>query len=92
MIKNVMFVFGIFLLFFEYAHSQSTKMDQPNIILIMIDDMGYGDLSCYHPNSKIKTVHLVRMGSQGMRFTEVQSSLYAHLIRPMLPLLNMKIK
>ena len=46
----------------------------PNIIVILADDLGYGDLSCYHPNSKIKTVHLDRLASQGMRFTDAHSS------------------
>src|SRR5947209_16839339 len=42
---------------------------QPNIIIILADDMGYGDLSCYgHPS--IHTPNLDRMAAEGMRFTD----------------------
>ncbi|MGD9558220.1 MAG: sulfatase [Mangrovibacterium sp.] len=41
---------------------------QPNIVLIYIDDMGYGDLSCFGA-TQYKTPNLDRMASQGMRFT-----------------------
>src|SRR5262245_26252201 len=41
----------------------------PNVIIILADDLGYGDLSCYgHPT--IRTPHLDRMASEGMRFTD----------------------
>lgn len=41
----------------------------PNIIYILADDMGYGDLSCYG-QSILKTPHLDRMAEEGMRFTQ----------------------
>jgi arylsulfatase A len=47
---------------------------QPNIIIIYADDMGYGDLNCQNPNSKIPTPNLDRLASQGMRFTDAHSS------------------
>src|SRR5215475_9825322 len=41
----------------------------PNIIIILADDMGYGDLSCYgHPT--IRTPNLDQMAAEGMRFTD----------------------
>lgn len=46
--------------------AQTTK---PNIIFIMCDDMGYGDLGCYG-QPFIRTPHIDRMASQGMRFTQ----------------------
>ncbi len=42
---------------------------KPNIIYIMCDDMGYGDLACYG-QKYISTPNLDRMAQQGMRFTQ----------------------
>lgn len=47
---------------------------QPNIIYILADDMGYGDISAYDANSKIKTENLDRMVSSGMSFTDSHTS------------------
>lgn len=47
---------------------------QPNIILILTDDLGYGDLSTYNPGSKIQTTNLDRMASEGVCFTDAHSS------------------
>jgi len=46
---------------------------RPNIIVILADDMGFGDLACQNPESKIPTPHLDRLASEGMRFTDAHS-------------------
>jgi len=46
---------------------------KPNILIILADDLGYGDLGCYNPESKIPTPHLDRLASQGMRFTDAHA-------------------
>ena len=46
----------------------------PNIILILTDDLGYGDLSCMNPASGIHTENLDRLAAQGMRLTDCHSS------------------
>ncbi|WP_289053780.1 sulfatase family protein [Carboxylicivirga marina] len=52
----------------------SKKTDKPNIIIIYADDMGYGDLNCQNPNSKIPTPNLDKLASEGMLFTDAHSS------------------
>lgn len=42
---------------------------QPNVVLILADDLGAGDLGCYG-QTKIKTPHLDRMAAEGMRLTQ----------------------
>ena len=46
-----------------------TQAQRPNIIFIMCDDMGYGDLGCYG-QQLIETPNLDRMAQEGMRFTQ----------------------
>lgn len=45
----------------------------PNIVFILADDLGWGDLGCYNPQSKIPTPNLDRLAAQGMRFTDAHS-------------------
>ncbi|MBN3522964.1 sulfatase family protein [Paenibacillus apiarius] len=47
---------------------------QPNMIYILADDMGYGDISCLNDNSKINTPNLDRLGKEGIIFTDAHSS------------------
>ena len=50
----------------------AANTEKPNIIVIMADDLGYGELGCFG-QTKIKTPHLDRMAVQGMRCTQVYS-------------------
>src|SRR5437868_994746 len=50
-----------------YGHADAPR--RPNIIFILADDLGYGDLGCYG-QQKIKTPELDRMAVQGLRFTQ----------------------
>jgi len=45
---------------------------KPNIIYIMVDDLGYGDLSCFG-QKKFKTPHLDKMAAEGVKFTDYYS-------------------
>ncbi len=51
----------------------SSAQEKPNIIYILADDLGYGDLSVYNKKSKIKTPHLDQLAKQGVRFTDAHS-------------------
>ena len=47
--------------------------ERPNIVFILADDLGYGDVGCYNPESTIPTPNLDRLAKQGMRFTDAHS-------------------
>lgn len=48
---------------------------KPNIIVILADDLGYGDVQCYNPErGKILTPNIDKLATQGMRFTDGHSS------------------
>jgi arylsulfatase A-like enzyme len=48
--------------------------EKPNIIYILADDMGYGDLSCLNEQSKINSIHLDRLAAEGMLFRDAHAS------------------
>ncbi len=54
---------------FSIANGQKTK---PNVIFILADDLGYGDLGCYG-QQKIRTPHIDQLAAEGMKFTQFYS-------------------
>jgi len=48
--------------------------DKPNIIYILADDLGYGDLKSLNANSQIPTPNLDRLCAEGMHFTDAHSN------------------
>ncbi len=58
---------------FGLATDATAAPRPPNIVIILADDLGYGDLGCYgHPS--IRTPNLDRMAAEGMRFTDFYSA------------------
>ena len=49
------------------------KASLPNVVLILADDLGYGDVSAYNPQAKISTPNIDRLVRDGMRFTDAHS-------------------
>lgn len=47
--------------------------ERPNIVIILADDMGFGELSCLNPEGKIKTPQLDKIAASGMIFTDGHS-------------------
>jgi arylsulfatase A-like enzyme len=58
--------------FFAASAALAAKPDQPNLIIILADDMGYGDSSAY--GGWINTPELERLSSEGLRFTDFHAS------------------
>lgn len=46
----------------------------PNILIILADDLGFGDVSCYNPRAKVQTPNLDALARHGMRFTDAHSA------------------
>ena len=55
------------------APPKTAAAEKPNIVYILADDLGYGDLGCYNKDSKIPTPNLDRLAKEGMRFTDAHA-------------------
>ena len=64
---------GIIALLIVYSNSLAQPSDKPNIIYILADDLGYGDVKAYNPEGKINTPNIDQLARQGMRFTDAHS-------------------
>ena len=53
--------------------SAANAASPPNVVFILADDLGYGDLGCYNKDSKIPTPNLDRLAREGMRFTDAHA-------------------
>jgi arylsulfatase A-like enzyme len=56
-----------------FCSSISSAADHPNIVFILVDDMGYGDPGCYNRQSKIPTPNIDSLARAGMRFTDAHA-------------------
>ncbi len=48
--------------------------DRPNIVVVLTDDLGYGDTSAYRPDGDVRTPNLDRLVERGMKFTAIRSN------------------
>ncbi len=66
-------VFSVFVLLIVGCANKQQNIQQPNVILIMTDDQGYGDLSC-HGNPILKTPNIDKLYDDGIRLTDFHVS------------------
>ncbi len=71
-------IFSLFL-FAQILTTSVDAADRPNIVVIMVDDMGYSDLGCY--GSEIETPRLDALASQGLRFSQFYNTAKCHSSR-----------
>ncbi len=53
-------------------HQKTVK--NPNIIYVLADDLGYGDINAFNPNGKIKTPNIDMLATEGIKFTDAHTS------------------
>jgi arylsulfatase A len=56
------------------SHVGEGTASGPNIVVILADDQGYGDVSANNPESRIATPHIDRLATEGMRFIDAHSA------------------
>src|SRR5205814_2902623 len=61
------------LVFLSAPASAAEPAKRPNIVLILADDLGYGDVRCLNPDGKIPTPNIDRVAAAGMTFTDAHS-------------------
>ena len=69
MLTGILFSMGILL-----CQCSGPEQKAPNIILVLADDLGYGDISSYNENGKIITPNIDDMAQKGIRFTDAHTS------------------
>ena len=71
--KKIALLSLLALLFGACSQTQEQNTENPNIIIVFIDDEGYGDVACYGATG-FETPNLDQMASKGMRFTSFYSA------------------
>jgi arylsulfatase A len=74
--KTANFICLIFGMSILMGGCSANKSDHkhPNVIVILADDLGYGDIKAYNPDSKIPTPHLDKLADEGLSFTDAHTS------------------
>ncbi|WP_026947643.1 sulfatase family protein [Algoriphagus marincola] len=63
----------ISLSFFYSCQEKTATKKHPNVIIILADDLGYGDIGAFNPESKIPTPHIDQLAQEGMSFTDAHT-------------------
>lgn len=70
---RIVVIISLILCFSCVSKNKQTENEKPNIVYILADDLGYGDVSAYNPDSKIATPNIDKLAGEGMRFTDAHS-------------------
>ncbi len=70
----LIFLIGILSWSCSENKSKNITKGSPNILIILADDMGYGDPVSFNPNSKMSTPNIDRLATEGMRFTNAHAA------------------
>lgn len=68
-INTTIGLFILLIFFSSFSSQKETKETLPNIVIILADDLGYGDLSCYG-QTKFQTPNIDQLAKEGIRFTQ----------------------
>lgn len=71
--RRALWFLFVILLFNSPSFSQFNFAEQPNVVIILADDLGYGDTQPFNPNSAIPTPNFTRLAEEGMVFTDAHS-------------------
>jgi len=74
MLKTVCILFLFVAVLGCVDNSENESKQQPNILFIYLDDMGYGDPQCYNAESQIPTPNIDKLAKEGMMFTDMHSA------------------
>ena len=69
LIRTISRIVGVAFVAALFLSAASPAAAKPNIIYIMVDDLGYGDLGCYG-QKRIKTPNIDKLAKQGMKFSQ----------------------
>ena len=76
MTSRILSTIGLLLLLPEMVcvRADETSPNQaPNVVVILVDDMGYGDPQCFNPESKIATPNIDALARDGLKFTDAHA-------------------
>lgn len=71
--KNIILIFFVATLFCSCKKGNTNSDQKPNVVIILADDLGYGDPQIYNSESKIPTPNIDYLAEVGMRFTDAHT-------------------
>ena len=71
---NIIFISVLFIFGLNSCSGPAKETNLPNIIYVLADDLGYGDISAFNEKGKINTPNIDLMSIEGMKFTDAHTS------------------